>query len=333
MAWSSGVSCLYVWRLLVLCVHVGVEAAGGMGLWLDAAIVMDKMYHLCGFEDSGHCCTDITKPVIRPNAGSQKKVAIALVLLVWVGAHTPRWEMVGKTGKHVWGAWCLFFKAWALLKSFWFFHCWTPKFGHQMEPKFQNSKNQSFQIESFDSGKKGLILGFPVDKRPEIHKLQKKHQKSWTTKWITIFSYQCWAKFPFKHMFWQQGSLKWIQKFCRAEIPLANTWNRQVLSHSRTNDSSRGRRVVVLQHYEMILGFEDENCLQMLHTAFATSASTGWHSDAIYLATPRRKHTCDTLPARHALHMLPMQNDYKAQMSLDSICTRVQLLWAPFWVV
>lgn len=104
MAWSSGVSCLYVWRLLVFCVHVGVAAAGGMGLWLDAAMVMDKMCHLCGFEDSGHCCTDITKPVIWPNAGSQKKVAIALVLLVWVGAHTPHWELVGKMGKHVWGA-------------------------------------------------------------------------------------------------------------------------------------------------------------------------------------------------------------------------------------
>ena len=525
-------------------------------------------------------------------------------------------------GKHVWSAWCLFPKAWALLKSFWFFHYWTPKFGHQMEPKFQNSKNQSFQIEFFDSGKKGLIFGFPTsfyfldyskgcldfwspkaktqkDSGKKIKKSQKPKEQDWfltflknypkkTIKKIDfldlwansifslavlifdnidlspwIFCFDCkigkFQLFPwffifeknlsFSLGFWRFGpgrpktltpfrgierfplkpweiqksiylkrlvfayifsarALRWlfsleyialhfapngfargtatndsttkraqmepiirqrglfqilftsishsrllaggwilscfescvdaavstmhgstsqVSTYCCLETTIKRlpsappefwpiivsacswtwvaamecvicsrrqaTWDSQIakketpkkLNNKMNNhilipvlskislqtyvlttrviemnskilqswdttskhlkppsaftqphkwfQPRTARSCIATLHYEMILGFEDENCLQMLHTAFATSALTGWHSDAIYLATPRRKHTCDTLPERHALHMLPMQNDYKVQMNLDSICTRVQLLWAPFWVV
>ena len=72
-----------LWWLLFALFHVktqrtvqeseALESAVGMWDWLDATIVVDKVYYGCGCQDSSNRCQHVTKPIVRSHTGGAPK--------------------------------------------------------------------------------------------------------------------------------------------------------------------------------------------------------------------------------------------------------------------
>ena len=69
MLWWLCFALFHVKSQRTIQVSEALESAGGMWYGLDTTIVIGKMHHGCGCQDSGEGCQHVTKPVVRPDAG------------------------------------------------------------------------------------------------------------------------------------------------------------------------------------------------------------------------------------------------------------------------